>query len=169
MDHQDNIIDDPSFKPDLDEDRSVFSCTVDYSEVIQFGERYTNSSYVIAQYIKLILKANGITDPSRIPSLSGVQRMRQNVGKKTLENHEKKTKGLQCLKFDGKTTWEAIGQNQLDKAHFVTVVAEPEIDFVDFYKVSNESGRALAEGLWSEVIVPTESQETLLALGSGKY
>ena len=101
LEYQDNIKADSNYKPDLDEDRSVFSCEVDYTEVLQFGERYTHSSYVIVQYIKLILKANGVVDPSRIPSLSGLQKMRKNVGKETLKNHEETTKHLQCLKFDG--------------------------------------------------------------------
>ena len=102
MEYQDNVQNDPMFKPDLDEDRSVFKCSVDYTKYIQYAERYQDSNYVIAQSIKLILECNGITDPSRIPSLSGVHRMRTNVGEKALEEHEKKTKGLQFLKLGEK-------------------------------------------------------------------
>ena len=56
--------------------------------------------------------------------------------------------------------------NQTEQANFVTVVEEPSNQFVDFFKVSNETGEELANGIWSNVIVPTESEKSLLALGT---
>ena len=40
---------------------------------------------------------------------------------------------------------------------------------MDFFKVSTETGEELANGLYSEVAVPTKSEETLLVVGSGKF
>ena len=57
--------------------------------------------------------------------------------------------------------------NQTEQANFVTVVEEPSNKFVDFFKVSNETGRELAEGIWNDIIVPTKSQKSLLAIGTG--
>ena len=75
---------------------------------------------------------------------------------------------MECLKFDGTTTYEAIGRNQLETAKVVTVVAEPEIDYVDHRKLLRETGEALALFIWA-VITATESTKTLSAIGSGTY
>ena len=56
--------------------------------------------------------------------------------------------------------------NQTESANFVTVVEEPSNQFVDFFKVSNETGQELADGIWNNVIVPTGSEKSLLAIGT---
>ena len=71
-------------------------------------------------------------------------------------------------KFDGKTVWEAMLHNQKELAHIVAVLSEPEMQFVDFYKVTNETGREMADKLYDDVIVPTESKDTLLVIGGGE-
>ncbi len=58
--------------------------------------------------------------------------------------------------------------NQKEQANFVTVVEEPSNQFVDFFKVSNETGQEVADGIWNNVIVPTKSEKSLLAEGTGK-
>ena len=56
--------------------------------------------------------------------------------------------------------------NREEKAHLVTCIEEPGGSFLDFYKVPNESGEALANGL-IKIIDKTESADTLLAFGTG--
>ena len=58
--------------------------------------------------------------------------------------------------------------NQKEQANFVTVVEEPSNQFVEFFKVTNETGQQLADGIWNNVIVPTESEESLEAQGTGR-
>ena len=58
--------------------------------------------------------------------------------------------------------------NQKEQAHIVAVLSEPEMQFVDFFKVSNETGKEMADKLYEDVIVPTESKDTLLVIGGGK-
>ena len=99
-------------------------------------------------------------------SPTGIRKMRIREGKNALEDHEEITKGLECLQYDGKTTWEALLHNQEEKKHFVTVVEQPGDKFVDFYKTPDETGLSLAQGLL-KIIYKTESQDTLLAVGSG--
>ena len=53
------------------------------------------------------------------------------------------------------------------KVHNITVISEPGGDYVD-HSESGESGLAMANYLY-EVIVETESKESLLAMGSGKF
>ena len=98
MEFEDNLDTDPMFKPDFDNDRSVFTCSADFTELIMFMMRYQDSNYVIAKSIELAGKAFGVTDPSKYPSLSAVYRMRAEVGQKCLDEHEAKMKGIQCLK-----------------------------------------------------------------------
>ena len=72
-------------------------------------------------------------------------------------------------KYDGKKNYEAILNNQKEQANFVTVVEEPSNQFVDFFKVSSETGQELADGIWNNVIVPTESKISLVAQGTGNF
>ena len=53
------------------------------------------------------------------------------------------------------------------KVHNITVISEPGGDYVD-HSETGESGLAMANYLY-EVIVETESKESLLAMGSGKF
>ena len=46
------------------------------------------------------------------------------------------------------------------------VIHEQGDKYVDFYKTENETGLALSQGLL-KIIQKTESQDTLLAIGSG--
>ena len=58
--------------------------------------------------------------------------------------------------------------NQKEQAHIVAVLSEPEMQFVDFYKVTNETGKQMADKLYEDVILPTESENTLLVIGGGE-
>ena len=59
--------------------------------------------------------------------------------------------------------------NQKELEHFVAAICEPENLFVNFFKVENETGLAMAEKLYLDII-ETESEETLLVIGGGnKY
>ena len=51
----------------------------------------------------------------------------------------------------------------------MTVIEEPSNQFVDFFKVSNETGQELADGIWNNVILPTNSEKSLLAIGTGEF
>ena len=53
-------------------------------------------------------------------SETGVKNMRDRVRQAHLEEHNKTMKNLLCIKFDGKTNWEAMIHNQPEQAHFVT-------------------------------------------------
>ena len=57
--------------------------------------------------------------------------------------------------------------NRLDLAKFLTVIEEPGFEFVDFIKLSDEKGITMAEAIYNDVILPSESIDTLLAVGSG--
>ena len=78
-----------------------------------------------------------------------------------------KCKHLLKTKFDAKNNWEAILHNQKDMAHFLTVVDEPDNRLVVFFKVGRETGQEVAEKVFQEAIVETESLETLDVIGSG--
>ena len=75
---------------------------------------------------------------------------------------------MECLQYDGKTTWEASLDNQMDQRHFVTVVEQPGDRYVDFYKTENEQGLYLSEGM-VKIINKFKSQDTLLAIGKRNF
>ena len=79
------------------------------------------------------------------------------------------TNSYNLLFKTGKTTWEALIHNQPETAHFTTVIAEPSNKFVEFYQTLDETGQTIGQGLWDEVVVPYESQDTLCVMGSGTY
>ena len=155
---------DPDYKPEVEKEGAAKS--VDYTEVITFGERFQLSSFVVASMINLVVKALDINDSTKQISLAGVQNLRKRVRKQALENHSAKMKNLLCIKFDEKTSWEALLYGQEDKAHLVTCIEEPGGSFLDFYKVPNESGEALSNGL-IKIIEETESEDSLVACGTG--
>ena len=40
---------------------------------------------------------------------------------------------------------------------------------MDFFKTSGETGEELGNGIYSNIVVPTSSEKTLLAVGTGNY
>ena len=52
-------------------------------------------------------------------------------------------------------------------AHFLTVIDEPASRLVVFFKVGRETGEEVADKVFQEAIVETESLETLDVIGSG--
>ena len=75
---------------------------------------------------------------------------------------------LFAFQFLGKTNWEAQLHNQPESAHFVTVIDEPSNCTIDFFKTEDETGDTIGNGIWEQIVVPTESQDTLCCIGSGK-
>ena len=78
-----------------------------------------------------------------------------------------KCKHLLKTKFDAKNNWEEILHNQKEMAHFLTVIDEPASRLVVFFKVGRETGQEVADKVFEEAIVATESLETLDVIGSG--
>ena len=60
-----------------------------------------------------------------------------------------------------------VDTNRFDLAKFLTVIEEPGFEFVDFIKLSDEKGITMADAIYNDVILPTESLDTLLSVGSG--
>lgn len=73
-----------------------------------------------------------------------------------------------CLKFDGKSSAKAIGHNLTERVHHLTVIKEgfeqPDPKYVDHMECG-ETGIDMAKAVLS-VVESTESQESLLAIGS---
>ena len=75
---------------------------VDYSEVLEFGERYGLSHFTTAMMINLTAKALGKTGQNYMISPHSAREKRTSLGQKSIKEHHEKNKGLLCLKADGK-------------------------------------------------------------------
>ena len=71
------------------------------------------------------------------------------------------------MKFDGKSNYEAILHNLKDIGKFITMIDAPGHNIIDFSKLEHETGRGIADAVWTKAIVGTESQDTILVLQSG--
>merc|ERR1712218_160339 len=126
------------------------------------------SVYQISVFINLVLKAIGITDPTKITSPSGILRKKNRTGKSQIEQHSIECKHLLALCFDGVKAEEALPNNQTQKDHFLGIsngiVSEGVTSYVHHEK-SGYSGQAMGE-LVIKVIEKTESKDSVIVLQS---
>ena len=99
--NQDNEKDDPDYLPEVVIE-GVSNDFVDYSEVLEFGERYGLSHFTTAMMINLTAKALGKTGQDYMISPHSAREKRTSLGNKSIKEHHEKNKGLLCLKADGK-------------------------------------------------------------------
>ena len=99
--NQDNEKNDPDYQPEVVIE-GVSNEFVDYSEVLEFGERYGLSHFTTAMMINLTAKALGKTGQDYMISPHSAREKRTSLGKKSIKEHHEKNKGLLCLKADGK-------------------------------------------------------------------
>ena len=95
------MVDDPDYKPEVVIE-GVSNDFVDYSEVLEFGERYGISHFTTAMMINLTAKALGKTGQNYMISPHSAREKRTSLGHKSIKEHHEKNKGLLCVKADGK-------------------------------------------------------------------
>ena len=159
---------DPSNSSSSDDDdiSEPFYCSVNYRRVILYAERKNLSLREVAALINLCHLDSGTTDKTKMISPSGVRKQKIKLGLEVLEEHKAK-KGFKTLKFDGKSHDSLLPNNLSESVHTITAISEPEYQLVDLFDTESEGAEDIANGVF-KVITNTSSQDSLLALGSGK-
>ena len=92
------------------------------------------------------------------------------IGEEAVEEYEKEHQCLTCIKFDGKKSKRAIGNNKFERQHHLTVIKEgfqtPDPKYIH-HAEAGETGLEMAATVY-DVIVKSQSKDSLVAIGSGK-
>ena len=153
-----------SFGDDDYIDESIGECHP-YFHSILVGTRFGLSSRGLAFTINSVLMDLGITDTAKFVHQNRVLRLKKKLGIDAINEHEQEKKKLVCLRYDGKTSLSALPNCKQTKTHYITTV-DGDGDYIHHFK-SGEGAREIAKGVL-KVIMDTESEASLLAIGAGK-
>ena len=156
------------FAPMSDEEEDDYKpsyCKLPYSNSILFAHRYNLSENECAAMINAVLLDIGECDKSKFISPSQVRNLKKSHGHEVLTEHEEK-KGFLYLKFDGKSHEALLPNNHVKRVHSITVANDD--GYIDHFQTEGETGAHIADGVM-KVVVDTESQDTLLAVGTGGF
>ena len=148
---------------DEDDDYKPSYCKLPYSNSILFAHRYNLSENETAAMINAVLLDIGECDKSKFISPGKVSHLKKTHGLEVLKEHQEK-KGFSYLKYDGKTHETLLPNNHVKRVHTITVATDE--GYVDHFETNGETGANIADGVM-KVITESESQDTLLAVGTG--
>ena len=137
-----------------------------FTNVAMDGLRFGVSNTAVTMIVNGTLAA--VNKEDEFVSQSGMRNLMTRVRKEKKEQYEETQRGQVCLKFDAKCSDVSVGKNKKKKQGTITVMKEPVPKYVDHFECNRETGLHVANGVW-DIIKSTGSEDTLLAIGAGKY
>ena len=133
--------------------------------MILVAHRFGISSRATALLVNALLKDLGIADRQKIVNHRRILKLKKEVGQEALDAHSSKSKRLACIQYDGKVSESMMPNSKKQRTHKMTAVSQPGGFYLDHFDCG-EKGYQVADGILS-LIEETDSQNTLLALGTG--